>query len=146
MTEITDTMNAVMANLQTNKAQIDKALADSEAIAGTFAPNVMDAFDLILATFGGDAKVAAQMLNTRAQMEKLAKAAGEVSALVAAVQVVIADEQLLEATQAQATANVGVANDPLSKAAGSSESPAADPAAPVGQGPAAADASSPSAA
>lgn len=123
--EIISTLNNVMANIVSNKKSVDDALANAEATAGTFSPEVSDAMDLILRTFPSP-QIAAQMIATRAQVDQLSKTAGEIAALTAALQVVIADEELVEATQAQATANVGAANSPLPEAAGSSESPAAD--------------------
>lgn len=123
-----EVMDLALKNLQTNKARIDQLLAETETIVGTFSPEVQAAFTLIMHTFGGDAKVAGQMLASLAQQEKLATASGEVGALIAAAQVVLGNQELLDAAQAKATANTEVAGNPLSDAAGVSESSAADPA------------------
>lgn len=125
MSQIIDTLNTVMANVAKNKDNVDTALAQAEQTAGTFSPDVTAAMELLLNTFP-NAQVAAQMLSTHAQTKQLATMAGELDALTAALQIVISDESLLEATQAQATANAGATNSPLPEAAAGGESAAAN--------------------
>lgn len=129
MSEILDSLNTVVANVTDNRKKVGDALANAEQTAGTFDPQLTAAIELVLASFPSP-QIAGQILVTRSQIDSLSKTASEMDALLAALQVVIADEELVEATQAQATANVEVAKNPLPEAAGSSESPAAVEAAP----------------
>lgn len=130
MSEILDSLNTVMVNVAKNRKNVADALTSAETTAGSFSPDVAAALDLLLATFPTP-QIAAQMLGARAQIDVLTQTASEMDAMIAALQVVISDEVLVEATQAQATVNAGATNSPLSDAAGSSESPAAAEAAPA---------------
>ena len=130
MSTILDDLNTVLTNITNNRKQIADALANAESTAGTFSPDLAAAIDTVLAAFP-DPRIAAQMLTARAQIEQLSKTAGEMVALIAAMQVVIADEELVEATQAQAAANTEVASNPLPEAAAGSEPSAAAEAAPA---------------
>ena len=123
-----DTLNSVLTNVTNNRNQITAAITTAQAQAGTVTPEVKAAIDLLLTTFG-NSQGASQIMNSFFQVEQLTKTAGEMDALIAGLQVVISDESLLEATQAQQAANAQAVASPLPVAAAGSEPVAAAPAA-----------------
>lgn len=130
MSATLDTLNTVLANIQKNKAQIAQQLVASSAAMGNPDADVQAAIDLLIKTYGANVQVIGQTIGAQLQIEQLQKTSVEIDALIAGLQVVLADEANVEATEALVAA--GVANgDPLSDAAGNSQPSAANDTAPV---------------
>jgi hypothetical protein len=131
MSATLDTLNTVLANIQKNKTQITQQIAASIAAMGSPDADVQAAIDLLIATYGANVQVIGQTIGAQLQIEQLQKTSTEIDALIAGMQVVLADEALVEAAEALVIANGVSIDDPLSDAAGNSQPSAANDAAPV---------------
>jgi hypothetical protein len=141
MSQTLDQLNVILGNIQNNKANIVTQLGMINSAAVT--PEVQAAMDLLITTFSSNVQLIGQAIGQQLQVEALTKTSAEIDVLIAAMQTVIADQTLVDATEAQITANAGT-DAPLPGTAGASQSSAVDagtdgtapvaPAAPVADG------------
>lgn len=121
MSATLDTLNTVLANIQKNKTQIAQQIVSSTAALGNPTPEVQAAIDLLIATYGPNPQVIGQTIGAQLQIEQLQKTSTEIDALIAGLQVVLADEANVEAAEALVIANGVAIDDPLSDASGDSQ-------------------------
>jgi len=124
MSQTLDTLNTVLTNIQSNKAQVEAQIVASTKAMGNPTPDVQAAIDLLISTYGSNVQVIGQTIGAQLQVEQLKKTSVEIDALIAGLQVVLADEANVEA--AEAIVNAGVVASPLPVAAGNSQSSAAN--------------------
>jgi hypothetical protein len=129
MSTTLDTLNKVLTNVQNNREQIVKQIAASKKALPTDSA-VLDAIELLTKTFNGNVQEIGQTIGAKLQIDSMEANLPEFDALVASLQVVLADEANLEATTALVVAGA-TASDPLSVAAGDSNLAAANDTAPV---------------
>ena len=123
MSQTQDTLNVILGNIQNNKLQLAKQIIDCGAAMGNPTPDVQAAIDLLVKTYQGNVQTIGQTIGAQLQIEQMQKTSAEIDVLIAALQVVIADEANIEATGALVVAG---APSPLSLAAGDSQLAAAD--------------------
>ena len=124
MSQTLDTLNTVLTNIQSNKAQVEAQIVASTKAIGNPTPDVQAAIDLLISTYGSNVQVIGQTIGAQLQVEQLKKTSVEIDALIAGLQVVLADEANVEA--AEAIVNAGVVASPLPVAAGNSQPSAAN--------------------
>jgi hypothetical protein len=125
MSQTLDQLNTILGNIQNNKANIETQLGMINSAAVT--PDVQAAMDLLIKTFSSNVQLIGQAIGQQLQVEALKTTSVEIDLLIAAMQTVIADQSIVEATEAQLAANAAP-DAPLSDAAGTSQSPAGDSA------------------
>jgi hypothetical protein len=130
MSETLDTLNRILVNIQTNKDNVAKQIVASTKAMGDPTPEVLAAIELMITTYGPNVQVIGQTIGARLQIDEMKRAAVEIDAMIAGLQVLLADETNLEAVQTLIANGAAAAPGPLPVATGTVESPVAD-AAPV---------------
>lgn len=130
MSVVLDNLNNVLKGVLENKDRMNIAIKQAEVIGNTVSPDVQTAIDLLVETFSSNVQQIGQIIGSQLQLKTMRRTSVEVDVLVAGLQTLIAKEELLSATQTQMEVNAQP-QAPLSNAAGSSELPAANDAAPA---------------
>ena len=128
MTHILPTLRTVMGNILQNRDSIKATIAATEARGTTVSPDVQDAIDLLVKTFGPDVQKIGELIGAQLQVKQLKKTHEEVLALLAGLQVVMSKEELMNEAAAQHAANAET-DSPLFIAVGTGGVSAADEAA-----------------
>lgn len=130
MSVVLDNLNNVLKGVLENKDRMNIAIKQAEVIGNTVSTDVQAAIDLLVETFSSNVQQIGQIIGSQLQLKTMRRTSVEVDVLVAGLQTLIAKEELLDATQTQMEVNAQP-QAPLSNAAGSSELPAANDAAPA---------------
>jgi hypothetical protein len=126
---ILDTLNTVLAKVQQNRANVATQIVASTKAMGDPAADVQAAIDLLIKTYGTNVQTIGQTIGAQLQIEQLNTALVEIDAMIAGLQVLLSDDAAIEATGTLVAQ--GVADGPLSLAAGNSQPSAANDAAPA---------------
>jgi hypothetical protein len=129
MSTTLDTLNKVLTNVQNNRDSIIKQIAASTKALPTD-PVVLDAIEVLIKAFNSNVQEIGQTIGAKLQIDSMEANLPEFDALIASLQVVLADDANLEATTALVVSGATAPN-PLSDAAGNSQPSAANDAAPV---------------
>lgn len=126
-----DTLNRILTNVQNNKESVAKQIDASTRALGNATPEVIAAIDLLIGVYGPNVQVIGQTIGAKLQIVELEKATVDIDAMIASLQITLADEANVEAAETLIASGATKVSDPLPPAVGDSNSPAANDAAPV---------------
>jgi hypothetical protein len=123
-----DTLNKILTNIQNNRDAVAQQIVASTKAYGSPPAIVEEAINLLIAHYGSNVQLIGHAIGAKLQIEQLEGTATEINALIAAMQVVLSHDEIVDETN---KILAGEANEsPLSVAGGDSESAPATDAAP----------------
>jgi len=94
MSQHTQTLSTVLENIEKNRAAIAQQIVASTKALGSPSDEVLAAIDLLIKEYGANVQVIGQTIGAKLQIEQLEKTAVEINALIAGLQVVLADDNV----------------------------------------------------
>ncbi len=128
MTLALNNLNSVLTNIQGQQKSMNIAREQAEIVGRTVSQEVQDAITVLVKAFPENpVQVIGRIIGARLQLESLDKTQVEVDVLIAGVQTLISNEELLATVEKQVEVNAQP-QAPLSDAAGTGQSLAANEA------------------
>ena len=94
MSQHTETLSVVLGNIEKNREAIAAQIIASTKALGDPSPEAMAAIEILIKEYGANVQVIGQTIGAKLQIEQLEKTAVEINALVAGLQVVLADDNV----------------------------------------------------